>query len=166
MTNGIGIRADATHFATRVWLAVAVVVSLSLAGCIATVGPSGSGGAPGGPAATAIPTAVPGPTGPTPIPSFVRPTPTPAPTFLVYVVKAGDNLNTIAHRYGTTGRSIAYWNRGTYPTLDPEARGYRPDLVRIGWILVLIPHVVVDEQTLPEPTPNPTDPSEVQPSPS
>ena len=43
---------------------------------------------------------------PTPIPSFVRPTPTPAPTFLVYVVKAGDNLDRIARRFGTTGRSI------------------------------------------------------------
>jgi hypothetical protein len=164
MTSRIGNLAETTHFATRVWLAFAVVVSLSV-GCISMVGPNGSSGTLAG-TATAISTAVPGPTGPTPIPSFVRPTPTPAPTFLVYVVKAGDNLNTIAHHYGTTGRSIAYWNRGTYPTLDPEARGYRPDLVRIGWILVLIPHVVVDEQTLPDPTPNPTDPAEGQPSPS
>jgi hypothetical protein len=114
---------------------------------------------------TAVPTP-PAPTGPTPIPSFVRPTPTPAPTFMTYVVKSGDNLNTIAHRYGTTARSIAFWNRGWYPSLDPEAAGYRPDVVRIGWTLVLIPNVKFDEQTLPEPTPNPTDPSEAEPSPS
>ena len=128
------------------------------------MGPSGS------PTAAALasprPTAVPTPTGPTPIPSFVRPTPTPLPTFLVYVVKSGDNLNTIAHRFGTTGRSIAYWNRGTYPSLDPEAPNYKPNLVRIGWTLVLIPNTVVDEQTLPDPTPNPTDPSEADPEPS
>jgi hypothetical protein len=166
MTHRIGNHADPGQFARRVWLGFAIAATLSSAGCISTVGPSGSGGLLGGAAGTAVPTAVSGPTGPTPIPSFVRPTPTPAPTFLVYVVKAGDSLDTIAHRYGTTGRSIAFWNRGTYPTLDPEARGYRPDLVRIGWILVLIPHAVVDEQTLPEPTPNPTGSSEAQPLPS
>jgi hypothetical protein len=81
-------------------------------------------------------------------------------------VKRGDNLGTIAGRFGTTARSIAYWNRGTYPSLDPEAAGYRPDLVKVGWILVLIPNVTVDEQTLPGPTPNPTDPSEASPTPS
>ncbi|HEX5822958.1 MAG TPA: LysM peptidoglycan-binding domain-containing protein, partial [Candidatus Limnocylindrales bacterium] len=127
-------------------------------------------GSPAGPAATGprpvSPSAVPAPTGPTPIPSFVRPTPTPLPTFFAYIVKSGDNLNTIAHRFGTTGRSIAYWNRGTYPSLDPEAPGYQPNLVRVGWTLVLIPNTVVDEQTLPEPTPGPTDPFEEEPSPS
>ena len=86
------------------------------------------------------------------------------PTFVAYVVKSGDNLNTIAHRYGTTARSIAFWNRGTYPSLDPEAAGYRPNVVRLGWTLVLIPNVIFDEQTLPGPTPNPTDPAAADPS--
>ena len=125
------------------------------AGCIESVARTGSPS--GGSAGPDRSTATPGPTGPTPIPSFVRPTPTPLPTFLAYVVKTGDNLNTIAHRFGTTGRSIAFWNRGTYPSLDPEAPNYKPNLVRIGWTLVLIPNVVVDEQTLPEPTPDATE---------
>ena len=167
MTTRSSSRAGRLLSCGRVPLVSAVLAGLvaaGAAGCISTVGPSGSptGAALGSPSPTAVPT----PTGPTPIPSFVRPTPTPLPTFLVYVVKSGDNLNTIAHRFGTTGRSIAYWNRGTYPSLDPEAPNYKPNLVRIGWTLVLIPNTVVDEQTLPDPTPNPTDPSEADPEPS
>jgi len=83
---------------------------------------------------------------------------------MAYVVKSGDNLNTIAHRFGTTGRSIAYWNRAAYPSLDPESPKYQPNLIRLGWTLVLIPNVKVDEQTLPEPTPNPTDPFGAEPT--
>jgi hypothetical protein len=139
-----------------------LMACLVLAGCIPSVARSGPPNAAGGASASA--SAVPAPTGPTPIPSFVRPTPTPAATFLVYVVKTGDNLNTIAHRFGTTGRSIAYWNRAIYPSLDPEAPSYQPNLIRLGWSLVLIPNVKVDEQTLPDPTPNPTDPSEAEPT--
>ena len=140
------------------------VAGMALAGCIPSVARSGSPVA--GSAVPAASTPMPGPTGATPIPSFVRPTPTPLPTFMAYVVKSGDSLNTIAHRFGTTGRSIAYWNRATYPSLDPEAPSYKPNVIRIGWTLVLIPNVVVDEQTLPEPTPNPTDPFETEPTPS
>ena len=145
---------------------VVIAASLSLAGCIATVERSGSpgvSGGSGGSVVTPVISPVPGPTGPTPVPSFVRPTPTPAPTFLLYVVKSGDNLGTIARRYGTTARSIAFWNRGTYPTLDPEAANYRPDLVRIGWTLLLIPNVTFDEQTLPGPSTNPTTTLDVAP---
>jgi hypothetical protein len=147
-------------------LAISLSLTLALAGCItSTERAGGSGNGSGRAEPTPVPT-TPAPTGPTPIPSFVRPTPTPVPTFLTYTVKSGDSLNTIAHRYGTTARSIAFWNRGTYPSLDPEAAGYRPDVIRLGWTLILIPHVTFDEQTLPEPTPNPTDPSEAEPSPS
>ncbi|HEX2754754.1 MAG TPA: LysM domain-containing protein [Candidatus Limnocylindrales bacterium] len=92
-----------------------------------------------------------GSTAPTARPPIVRPTPTPAPTFLVYVVKSGDSLNTIAHRFGTTARSIAFWNRSTYPSLDPESPGYRPNLLKLGWTLFLVPNDVVDEQDLPDP---------------
>jgi LysM repeat protein len=155
------------HRKTSAAAVVAIAASLSMAGCIATVERSSTPGFPGGSggsAATPVPSPVPGPTGPTPVPSFVRPTPTPAPTFLVYVVKTGDNLNTIAHRYGTTARSIAFWNRGRYPNLDPEAANYRPDLVRIGWTLVLIPNVTFDEQTLPGPSTNPTESLDAVPS--
>lgn len=91
------------------------------------------------------------PSGPTPIPSFVPPTPTPAPTFLVYTVVKGDNLNTIAHKFGTTARSIAFWNRAAYPSLDPDSATYRPGFVQVGWTLALIPDLTVDEADLPDP---------------
>ena len=80
--------------------------------------------------------------------SFVPPTPTPAPTFLVVTVAKGDSLNTIAHKYGTSGRSIAYWNRSTHPSLDPDSPAYKPGLIKVGWTLYVIPNVVVDEDTL------------------
>ena len=88
---------------------------------------------PGAAIATATP--VPTPAGPTPTPSFVRPTPTPQPTFFVYTVVAGDNLGTIAKRFGTSGRSIAYWNRATYPSLDPNSAPYKPNYLVVGWIV-------------------------------
>jgi LysM domain-containing protein len=145
-----------------------LLASVVVTACIQSVARGGPSAAPSGLADSgfaASPSAPP-PTGPTPVPSFVRPTPTPAPTFLVYVVKSGDNLDRIARRFGTTGRSIAYWNRGTYPSLDPEAAGYSPNLVKVGWTLMLIPKVILDEQTLGQPTPNPTDPAEATASPS
>lgn len=105
-----------------------------------STGPGASSGSP------SIAPATPG------APSFGRPTPTPAPTFLVYTVKGGDNLNSIAHEFGTTGRSIAYWNGATYPSLDPESSQYQPGLLKLGWTLQIIPNVTFDEQTLPEPS--------------
>jgi hypothetical protein len=53
-------------------------------------------------------------------------TPQPSPTQLAYLVQPGDNLLSIARRYRTTGRSIAYWNRATYPSLDPDRGGLAP----------------------------------------
>jgi nucleoid-associated protein YgaU len=43
-------------------------------------------------------------TGPTPT---AAPTPTPAPTPITYIVQAGDTLNEIAARFGTTAQTIA-----------------------------------------------------------
>jgi hypothetical protein len=91
-----------------------------------------------------------------PSPSFIRPTPNPSPTFLVYEVQAGDSLMSIARLFGTTARSIAYWNRARYPSLDPDSSAYEPDRIEVGWILQLIPTAVVDEDELPDPTPTPT----------
>ena len=99
--------------------------------------------------AVATVTPVPTPAGPTPTPSFVRPTPTPQPTFFVYTVVAGDNLGSIAKRFGTSGRSIAYWNRVTYPSLDPDSASYKPNHVAVGWMLRLIPNKEVDPENLP-----------------
>ena len=142
--------------------AVCVSVTACLPSAASEVSPPVGGVTAG---ATASPTGPPVPSGPTPRPSFVPPTPTPVPTFLVYTVASGDNLNSIAHHFGTTARSIAFWNRATYPSLDPEAPGYRPGLLKVGWTLMVIPNSVFDEQGLPEPsdlvgpqpTPSPSD---------
>lgn len=132
--------------------AIAIAIALALAGaCV----PPPTGRATGSPATTSGPPTTPAPTpvatGPTPPPSFVRPTPTPLPTFLNYVVKAGDNLNSIAKAHGTTARSIAFWNRTRHPSLDPDSPDYEPDRIAIGWILQLVPGIEIDEdETFPE----------------
>ncbi|MGK2851733.1 MAG: polysaccharide deacetylase family protein [Candidatus Limnocylindrales bacterium] len=96
------------------------------------------------------------PSGPTPRPSFVRPTPLPSPTFFVYVVRSGDSLSSIARSYSTTPFSLAVWNRETYPSLDPESEGYDPNRIVVGWMLRLIPDAEVNEEDLLEPTPAPS----------
>jgi Tfp pilus assembly protein FimV len=151
------------HTTMRVrWLLAAMLLAL-VAACVPTpanrLSPS-----PDGSAAADAPTPVPTPAGPTPSPSFVRPTPTPGPTFATYTVKSGDTLVRIARRFGTSGRSIAYWNRVTYPSLDPDSPKYQPDRLEVGWVLQLIPNQEVDPEALPEltprPTPRPTPPPE------
>jgi nucleoid-associated protein YgaU len=117
-------------------------------------------------AATATPTPEPTPAGPTPSPSFARPTPTPPPDFVAYTIKRGDTLEKIAKRFNTTQQSIAYWNRVTYPTLDPESSKYRPDRIELGWVLLLIPDHAVDPEDLPTLSPKPTPKPTPSPSPS
>jgi hypothetical protein len=117
----------------------------------------GSGSAVPGETAAVEPTDA----GPTPRPSFVRPTPLPAPTFLMYTVRSGDTLTSIARTFRTTPRSIAFWSRGEHPSLDPESATYNPDRLEIGWILLLVPGSVVDESDLPDSTP----PATTAPSP-
>lgn len=80
----------------------------------------------------------------------------PSPAFQVYEVRAGDTLTSIARDFGTTARSLAYWNRTQYPSLDPDSEAYQPGLIKVGWLLLLIPTAVVDEDELPDPTPTPT----------
>jgi peptidoglycan/xylan/chitin deacetylase (PgdA/CDA1 family) len=72
-----------------------------------------------------------------------------------YIVQSGDTLNSIARKFRTTGRSIAWWNRGTYPSLDPQSPDYDPNTIRVGWVLVLIPDAVVDDSNPPTPSPGP-----------
>jgi spore germination protein YaaH len=90
-----------------------------------------------------------------PRPSFARPTPLPAPTFLAYTVKSGDTLTSIARIYRTTPRSIAFWSRGEHPSLDPESATYEPDRLEVGWTLLLVPDTVFDEDELMDATPSP-----------
>jgi hypothetical protein len=123
----------------------ALLIAVILAACV----PEPTNRIPAGATPTPTATPVPTPAGPTPTPSFVRPTPTPQPTFLTYTVKSGDSLGAIAKRFKTSARSIAYWNRATYPSLDPESGSYRPDYLKVGWVLVLIPNAEVDPEDLP-----------------
>jgi LysM domain len=102
-----------------------------------------------------------------PSPSFVRPTPTPLPTFLVYIVRRGDTLTSIATGFGTKAQSLAYWNRAAYPSLDPESGRYNPNTIQVGWALRLIPNSEVDPEDLPPArTPSPTPDVSTSPSPS
>ena len=64
---------------------------------------------------------------PDPDPLVRPPDADPEPTFALYTVKRGDTLVGIAKRFKTDGRSIAYWNRVTYPSLDPDSTKYQPD---------------------------------------
>ena len=123
----------------------ALLIAVILAGCVPEPSNRISAGATPTPTATPVPT----PAGPTPTPSFVRPTPTPQPTFFSYTVVSGDSLGAIAKRFKTSARSIAYWNRAAYPSLDPESGSYRPDYLKVGWILALIPNAEVDPEDLP-----------------
>ncbi len=84
--------------------------------------------------------------GPSASPSFVLPTPTPGPSAVIYVVARGDSLINIAKRYSTTARSIAYWNRAKYPSLDPDSPKYTPNHLEVGWKLTILPGVTLDDQ--------------------
>jgi LysM repeat protein len=117
---------------TIVKLALVGGLAIALAGCL--------------PATVARPTGTPSPTpratptpDPTPQPTPAPPTPTPAPTFAVYEVRRGDTLSSIAKKFKTDARSISYWNRARYKSLDPEAARYRPDNIKVGWELQIMP---------------------------
>jgi len=141
----------------RQHIAAAILALAVLGGCgigplpAVTASPEGSG-MPTSPAP--VPASVPASSSvsPTlPSPSFVRPTPTPEPSPVEYTVVAGDTLTSIARRFATTARSIAFWNRARYPSLDPASPGYAPDRIEVGWRLTIIPGVVVDETELTPP---------------
>jgi len=140
------------------WVAATLALVVILLGAIlilpGLINSPGSTPTPTAGGSSAVPTASPSPAAP----SFVRPTPSPAPTFTTYVVRQGDTLNSIARRFDTTARSIAWWNRGTYPSLDPESESYDPDRLEVGWALVLIPGIEVDDTNPPTPSPGPATP--------
>lgn len=161
VTGPVTESSSSIEMSIRVAIGVLLAGTLLLAGCVPGRDgqslPGGAGGSngPTGVAASATPNPTPDPTpdGPTPPPSFVRPTPTPEPTYFVYAVKSGDSLGSIARRFGTSARSIAYWSRATYPSLDPDSAGYRPDYLVVGWRLSLVPNKEVDPENLPDPPP-------------
>jgi hypothetical protein len=118
--------------AARRYMALTTMLILVVAaGCLpASVRPTPR------PSPTPSPTA---PPPPTPTPSPGPPTPTPAPTFLLHTVTSGDTLTRLGRQYRTSGRSIAYWNRDQFPTLDPESATYQPDNLKRGWVLRILP---------------------------
>ncbi len=105
------------------------------------------------PGPTPSPTAVPSPT------ASPSPTPKPLPTALVYKVKAGDSLLSIAKKFKTSARSIAFWNRAKYKSLDPESPKYDPNRIEVGWQLSITPGVKIEDGGPPtdaSPTPEPS----------
>ena len=138
---------------------IAAVVALAVlsAGC-------GLGDLPTRPPVSAEPPSAadspsPSPTSPPSPTASPTPSPVPSPTALIYTVKPGDNLLTIAKRFKTTGRSIAYWNRARYPSLDPDSPKYDPNRIEVGWKLTIIPGVKIDEPpdaSAGTPTPQPS----------
>jgi len=152
-----------TAVASRKMVAASLLaVSIALGGCLpASVRPT--------PAPTPTPT--PPPTAPpTPTPTAGPPTPTPGPTFALYKVRPNDTLTALAKRFSTTLRSIAYWNRDKYPSLDPESADYSPNRLEVGWVLRILP----GQEYVPSPsdfetgidvTPSPDDEYEESPLP-
>lgn len=130
-------------------LARLLVLALVVTACLPeSVGPTASPGP-----STPVPSAPASP-GATPTPGLPTARPTPAP--IVHVVTAGDSLLALARRYETTGRSIAYWNRDAYPSLDPESPDYAPNRIEIGWQLTIWPGRVYDPEQGRTPPPAPT----------
>ena len=139
-----------------------VTIALTVTACLpASIRPA----TPPPPTPTVAPTATPAAT-PTP-----APTPTPGPSFTLYTVARGDTLTRIARRFKTDGRSIAYWNRDEHPSLDPESARYRPNDIKLGWVLKLLPGQAYvpppdDGETGEQATPTPDDSEDYEPLPS
>jgi hypothetical protein len=149
---------DASMTTERIgWLAAAGMALIVLVGACIPAGTgipsSASASASTGASAAAASPSAPA-SGPSTRPSFSYPTPTPPPTFLVYTVQPGDTLTSIARDQGTTARSIAFWNRQRYPSLDPDSPKYAPNRIETGWELLLVPNVELDPEDLPEPSPS------------
>ena len=131
-----------------------VVLLASLSLLAVASGLLGTPGATTGPSQLAEATATPSPTA-TVMPTLGYPTPSPEPTFASYLVQQGNSLTSIARAFRTTARSIAWWNRGTYPSLDPESPAYSPNAIKPGWVLAILPGMTVDEENPPSPSPAP-----------
>jgi hypothetical protein len=155
------------HFRARRRGLVCLIGFAVLLGACLPPSSRGSGGAGSddgvAPECSTSPSPAPLPSGPTPSPIFVRPTPTPAPTFAVYTVRTGDSLNSIAKQLDTSARSLAFWNRQTYPSLDPDSPRYKPNRLDIGWTLFYLPGIILGDEDAP-PLPSPGDVTQPAPS--
>ena len=58
---------------------------------------------------------------------------------MLYKVKSGDTLTSIAKKFKTDAKSISYWSRARHPSLDPESSKYSPDRLKAGWTLEIMP---------------------------
>jgi peptidoglycan/xylan/chitin deacetylase (PgdA/CDA1 family) len=150
---------------SRFGAALALLLAAALWGCGASASPTPSASVPGGsPEPSSGPTAPTPTASPSPSPS---PSPLPSPTPVAHVVAGGETLTSIARRYDTTARSIAFWNRVTYPSLDPDSPEYDPNTIRVGWTLAVWPGQVVDEQSPPPgPSATPRPSVSIAPSPT
>lgn len=136
------------------FLGAALAILVGVVFVLPNLRPGDPGASPGpGGAASPSGSAVAASLGPTPTITFIRPTPTPQPAPLIYFVKSGDSLNSIADEFKTTARSIAFWNRDRYPSLDPQSEQYAPNRIGVGWTFTITPGTVVDETTLPTRSP-------------
>lgn len=144
---------------------LALTLAILAAGCAtaptAAPSPSPTPTTSAPPTGTPAPTPTPTPAPPTPTPS---PTPTPAPSFASYVVVPGDTLLSIARRFETSWQSLVFWNRDRIRSLNPRDPSYDPDLLVVGWQLLVAPGVVVDydpekDRATPTPAATPTGPT-------
>jgi peptidoglycan/xylan/chitin deacetylase (PgdA/CDA1 family) len=65
----------------------------------------------------------------------------PAP--LVYTVRPGDTLASIAARFVTSWQSLVYWNQSQIPGLNPSNPAYDPNAISVGWQLTVEPDTAV-----------------------
>ena len=115
--------------------ALAAVLGAALAIAIAACLPGSIRPTPG-----PTPTPPPGPTTPPPpTPPRGRRRPRPGRRSSCTRSSRGDTLTRIARRFQTSTRSLSYWNREAYPSLDPESAHYRPDRLELGWTLRVLP---------------------------
>jgi peptidoglycan/xylan/chitin deacetylase (PgdA/CDA1 family) len=141
-----------------------LLVALLVAGCggpgpTASPEPSTTPPSPSASATTPLPSSTAAPSPTEAIPSEgASPSPTGAasPTPLVYVVAPGDTLSAIARRFSTDVRSLSYWNRDRYPSLDPDSPDYDPNKIVVGWELLVVPGVVLGDDEIPTPQPTTT----------
>ena len=68
-----------------------------------------------------------------------RPTPDAAADVLHLHGRRGRHPGSIARRFKTSARSIAYWNRATLPVARPGVGHYNPNYLKVGWVLAAHP---------------------------